>query len=63
MKFKHHWKGYYMIRYKVYTIIYAYGRCFVQTHPNTGAAFGETNNIFGGIMSYVLPLFSTLSML
>ena len=34
--------------------------CFVQTRPNTGTVFGRTNNTFGGTLSYVLPLFSTL---
>ena len=34
--------------------------CFVPTRPNTGAVFGRTNNTFGGTLSYVLPLFSTL---
>ena len=32
----------------------------VQTRPNIGAVFGRTNNTFGGTLSYVLPLFSSL---
>ena len=36
------------------------GGCFVQTRPNTGAVFGRTNNTFGGTLSYILQLFSTL---
>ena len=31
--------------------------CFVQTRPNIGAIFGQTNNTFDGTLSYVLPLF------
>ena len=33
---------------------------FVLPCPNTGAVFGRTNNAFGGALSYVLPLFSTV---
>ena len=53
-----------MLRDKVYTIIYSMHMdgCFVQTRPNTGGVFGRTNNTFGGSLSYVLLLFSTLSL-
>ena len=35
-----------------YHHIYAHiDGCFVQTLPNTGAIFGQTNNVFGGTLS------------
>ena len=39
------------------------GECLVQACPNTGAVFGRTNHTFGGTLSYVLLLFSTLAYL
>ena len=45
-----------------FTLIYT-GECLVQTCPNTGAVFGRTNHTFGGTLSYLLLLFSTLAYL